>query len=154
MSLRVVPVSPMVHLDICAVIHGTSFERPWDAQSIGRSLSLPGAFAHLVIDDSQGPVGFGLYQLKGDSAEVFTIAVIPEARRLGIGSLLLDAAETVCRKQGAWRILLDVAEDNPTARALYAQSGYIEVNKRKGYYPRANRPAVAALVMAKRLNRN
>lgn len=52
------------------------------------------------------------------------IFVQPEARCLGVGSALLDAVEGVATARGLKRIRLDVIDQNPRARALYARRGF------------------------------
>jgi ribosomal-protein-alanine N-acetyltransferase len=49
-------------------------------------------------------------------------------------------------------MFLEVAEDNPGAIALYAQTGFTSVGRRGGYYARAGGPAVTAIVMRRALN--
>ncbi len=51
------------------------------------------------------------------------VAVDPEARGGGIGSILLDHAESVATAAGSQRLVLDVAEDNPAAKRLYERRG-------------------------------
>ena len=52
------------------------------------------------------------------------IAVVPEARGLGIGSLLLDAILDEARARGKTSVRLDVIDTNPRARALYERRGF------------------------------
>lgn len=54
------------------------------------------------------------------------IAVDPELRGGGIGSLLLDDAVERGRRSGSARLALDVAARNDGARRLYAESGFEE----------------------------
>jgi len=53
------------------------------------------------------------------------MAVEPDARRLGIGVQLLEAAENAARVRGLPHMALMVTEDNDAARELYAQAGYV-----------------------------
>ncbi|MCY7354387.1 MAG: GNAT family N-acetyltransferase [Lysobacter sp.] len=50
--------------------------------------------------------------------------VAPEARRLGVASALLDAAENFGREAGAQRLELETMHDNSTAQALYRDAGW------------------------------
>lgn len=54
------------------------------------------------------------------------LAVEPELRGAGIGSLLLDDIEGRARASGSTRLSLDVAAKNKGARRLYARRGWIE----------------------------
>lgn len=54
------------------------------------------------------------------------IAVDPEHRGAGIGSLLMEDLERRARESGAARLALHVAVKNATARRLYARRGMVE----------------------------
>jgi GNAT superfamily N-acetyltransferase len=61
----------------------------------------------------------------GDTGYLISMWVAPEARRQGIGSALVDAVVDWARTQGLRRLLLDVAETNAPATALYARKGFV-----------------------------
>ena len=64
-----------------------------------------------------------------ENAHVYGIwgfAVHPDARGLGIGSALMDAAEKAAREHGARKIGLHVFATNTTARRLYEKHGYVQ----------------------------
>jgi ribosomal-protein-alanine N-acetyltransferase len=92
-----------------------------------------------------------LVRLAADEAEILTLAVAPEARRRGRARALLKAAQAHAAAGGARRLVLEVAEDNAPARALYAAAGFGPVGRRRGYYDRAAGAAADALVLAKDL---
>ncbi|OCA90180.1 GNAT family N-acetyltransferase [Pradoshia sp. D12] len=50
--------------------------------------------------------------------------VIQEARREGIGQLLMDAAINLCTETGAKSLSLQTAPDNEQARRLYKNNGF------------------------------
>lgn len=86
------------------------------------------------------------------SADVTTLAVHPEHRRRGVGRALLAAALAEASRRGADRVLLEVAQTNDAALALYAAAGFAELGSRAGYYAGPAGPAtVAALVLGKAL---
>ncbi|HEX5314577.1 MAG TPA: GNAT family N-acetyltransferase [Gammaproteobacteria bacterium] len=51
--------------------------------------------------------------------------VVAAARRRGVASALLDAAETHARKTGATALLLQTGRDNYGAQTLYERKGWI-----------------------------
>ncbi len=55
---------------------------------------------------------------------IFDIYVLEPFRRRGIAKLLIRTAESYCRKNGMWRIKLEVAWNNPTAQELYKKVGF------------------------------
>jgi ribosomal-protein-alanine N-acetyltransferase len=82
----------------------------------------------------------------GEEAEIVSLGVLPDHRRCGIGSAILDAVWGEALLRGAERVVLEVASDNEAARALYAGRGFTVVGCRRNYYRRAER-LVDALVL-------
>ncbi|SMG31155.1 ribosomal protein S18-alanine N-acetyltransferase [Agreia pratensis] len=76
--------------------------------------------------------------------DIQTIAVAPEARRHGLGRVLMTSLMNEARRRGAREIFLEVRADNPSAEALYASLGFDRLGVRPGYYQPDN---VDAIVM-------
>jgi ribosomal protein S18 acetylase RimI-like enzyme len=77
------------------------------------------------------------YQLRASDetyAYIYGFRVRPIYRGRGIGSLLLDKAETDLLQRGFLRITLNVAQDNPDARRLYERRGYHVVAPEPGVW--------------------
>jgi GNAT superfamily N-acetyltransferase len=71
------------------------------------------------------PGALGSRQARAERCvEVEDLFVMPEHRRHGIGTALLEASEQTAREAGHERIGLAVALDNDGARRLYARHGY------------------------------
>ncbi|HET8604456.1 MAG TPA: ribosomal protein S18-alanine N-acetyltransferase [Marmoricola sp.] len=85
----------------------------------------------------------------GDVAELQQIAVDPACRRRGIASALVAAVVERASGEGCDRLLLEVREDNAGALALYADRGFVEVDRRPRYY----RDGAAAVVLRLPLGR-
>jgi ribosomal-protein-alanine N-acetyltransferase len=115
-----------------AAIHATAFppNEVWGEDAISLQIALPGAFGWL---DERG--GMLLGRVAADEAEVLTLAVAPNARRRGIARLLLQAASKETLLRGGRTIFLEVAEGNVPARNLYSRFGFVEVGRRRRYYP-------------------
>jgi len=115
-----------------AALHAASFppEESWGPDALRLMLEMPGSFA-LV----QPGEGFILVRTALDEAEILTLAVVPAARRRGLGGTLLASAMAAARGRGAMAMFLEVAEYNAAARALYAAAGFAEAGRRKRYYP-------------------
>lgn len=113
-----------------AALHAASFVRGWSAAS----------FAEMLSDDATCAVtrtdGFALARCVLDEAELLTIVVDPDARRRGVGATLLAELFAALQARGVTRLFLEVAADNPGARALYEALGFVTDGIRKGYYPR------------------
>ncbi len=81
------------------------------------------------------------------AGHIITIDVVPDARRGGVGSALLEAAERQLADTGASSVLLETAVNNATALRFYKHKGYFVETTAPGYY--ANQ--LDALVMRKEL---
>ena len=93
------------------------------------------------------PAGFVLARVASDEAEVLSLGVVPEFRRLGVARALMLALMRQATTREASKIFLEVGADNFAAEKLYRNLGFFEVGRRKNYYLRANRELVDALIM-------
>ena len=82
-----------------------------------------------------------------DSADLLRIGVRPDRHRAGVGTAMLAAAMREAKHARAGRMLLEVADDNGAALALYAAAGFAEIDRRLRYY----RSGADALVLARDL---
>ncbi|MGW7356184.1 GNAT family N-acetyltransferase [Streptomyces sp. NPDC054802] len=64
------------------------------------------------------------------------IAVDPDIRGRGVGSLLIEEVAAVAAEQGCREIRLDVIDTNPRARALYERRGFTAVRTERTPYLR------------------
>ncbi len=81
------------------------------------------------------------------SGHIITIDVAAEARRSGVGSLLLRAAEDGLLARSCRNVALETAVDNLPALSFYKRHGYSVTRTFPGYYSNG----VDALVLAKTL---
>lgn len=133
-----------------AEMQATCFHEPWGARSVGKTLSLPGAFALLLRDTTPAgriSAGFVIVQVAADQADLLTLGVVPGLRRRGHGRRLVEAALARAGAAGAAAMFLEVAEDNLAGLALYRASGFAEVGRREGYYRDPDGRRVAAVTM-------
>jgi ribosomal protein S18 acetylase RimI-like enzyme len=80
------------------------------------------------------PVGMGgTFESEPAVQRVVSMWVAPEARRRGIGRLVLDDVVAAARAVGD-RIQLDVAEGNP-ARRIYERAGFVDTGRREPIRP-------------------
>jgi len=156
-NIEVVPLTA-AFASVASSLHAKGFDDAWDSDAIIRLLDVPGAFGILAYrpgDTSKNaedqPLGFVLVQAVLDEAEINTITVAPDARRMGVGRALLKAVEERLQQADVNRILLEVAVDNDAAIALYQQHGFAEVGRRKGYYARQGGDKIDALVLERLL---
>ena len=85
----------------------------------------------LVFKENGKYVGFLIYQLLYENAEIIDIFVLDEYRNKGIGkSLILKMLEN----KNILNVTLEVKVDNENAIMLYNSIGFKKVAIRKGYY--------------------
>lgn len=78
---------------------------------------------------------------------IITIDVLPEARRTGLGSRLMAAAEEKLKEEGCTYVSLETAVDNAAAMRFYKKHGYTGLKILPGYYL----DSIDALLMGKKL---
>lgn len=93
-------------------------------------------------------VGFLVGQdLPRGLGHVVTIDVLPEVRRAGVGSLLMEECEQRLRRAGCQAIYLETAVDNDSALRFYKRHGYSVLKTIPRYYL----DSLDALLLGKRL---
>lgn len=101
------------------------------------------AGAHEAVDRTVGTgphgsriLGYaGLYHAGGlNSADLLTIATVPDARGRGIASFMLTELVATARELGCPDVLLEVRQSNEAAQRLYARHGFVSIGRRRRYY--------------------
>jgi len=89
----------------------------------------------LVAESEDGAVaGHLILSVVFEVAELQRIAVHPAYRRHGLGGDLLVEAVRRSAQAGVERLLLEVREGNAAALGLYAEAGFVEIDRRPRYY--------------------
>jgi ribosomal-protein-alanine N-acetyltransferase len=89
----------------------------------------------VLVADEGGVVGYVVLlvpPVAEDPVDLLRIAVTLAERRTGIGGQLLTAA---LASAAGRTMLLEVADSNKNASALYAGAGFVEISRRRCYYP-------------------
>lgn len=105
-----------------------------------------GSFTLVAAAEDGNPVGFIVVH-EGPTGHVITIDVRAAARRSGMGSRLLQAAEHRLRAAGSRAVGLETAVDNLAALSFYKRHGYNVIRTWPRYYSNG----MDALVMKKEL---
>ncbi|WP_413190012.1 ribosomal protein S18-alanine N-acetyltransferase [Psychrobacter sp. AT9] len=101
----------------------------------------------LVVYQIDKVVGYCLYQVIFEQAEILRIGTHPDYQRQGIASQVFAKLNTELMNNKVENLLLEVRADNFSAIALYEQQGLAVIHRRKGYYQMPHRPAIDALIM-------
>ena len=136
--------------ELLGQLHARAFAKPWTVAELAKLLENPAVFA--IVSRNTEPHGFAMAWAAAGDAELLTVAVIPEARRKGVGASLVTSAGVTALMRGAASMHLEVAEDNRAARALYVKLGYEEAGRRHAYYA-GEGGFVDAIVMKRTLPR-
>jgi ribosomal protein S18 acetylase RimI-like enzyme len=104
-------------------------------RSFRHFLAAPGAT--VVVAETDGKIAgyvMVLYPPRSKLARLYSIAVARQSARRGIGTLLLEAAESAARRRGRHTMRLEVHEHNGRAIARYEKSDYRMFGRHPAYY--------------------
>lgn len=105
----------------------------WSAATLREELALPDRI--VLVDERDGvTTGYVDVGVVADVADLHRVVVDAAHRRHGVASGLVGSASTAAADRGATRMLLEVADDNAPALALYAAHGFEPIARRHGYY--------------------
>lgn len=133
-GIDIVPAGPEAAA-LLASLHARSFDggEVWNRAAFEGLLSGTGMDARVAAKDA-APLGFILMRTITDQAEILTLAVLPSARRSGIGRALVDSGLHAAQARGARTAFLEVSVNNGAAIALYRAAGWGEAGHRMRYY--------------------
>jgi ribosomal-protein-alanine N-acetyltransferase len=121
------------HLPEVIQIESDSFSTPWS----------PSIFQRVLRDDKtrsivalamERVVGYAIFWVIGDFAELGDFAVRKEYRGKGIGDVLLEGVIDICKVLSIKSLFLEVRESNSAAQGLYLKKGFAEIMRRQSYY--------------------
>ncbi len=107
------------------------------------------AFTIVAEDDAHAIAGFLVTErnVRQNAGHIITLDVRTSARRAGVGTILMDAAESRLQQVGCTAVYLETAVNNDAAIAFYKRRGYFVLSTIPRYYD----GKVDALVMGKKL---
>ncbi len=80
-------------------------------------------------------VGFYIGEYVAGEATLMDICVLPNEQGKGFGKVLFNQFLAQAKKLGATKVFLEVRAKNIAAQMLYMNAGFIEIDRRTGYYP-------------------
>jgi [ribosomal protein S18]-alanine N-acetyltransferase len=126
-------------LDAIMAIESSTFgSDAWSVPMMRAELRNPNTY-YLVAFEPESPSSIDGYAgllapRRAEQADIQTIAVVPTARRQGLGHTLVHALIGEARTRGASEIFLEVRADNPDAQRVYASIGFESISVRAAYY--------------------
>ena len=135
------------HIADAAELERRYFSEPWSQNSLG--LLCTEEYPSFAVCDRDGSLLGYLSAVKAlDELQIINVAVREDVRGRGIGTLLIQAADSYCLENSLVSISLEVRESNAVAIALYERSGDASLGIRKNFY---RSPTENAVVMVKNL---
>jgi [ribosomal protein S18]-alanine N-acetyltransferase len=134
-------------LDGVLEIESLSFNNPTTREWYERELQRPDVCCIYILRTPEYPVaGFCAFWRIASEMHINNLAVRPELRGSGLGSVLLQASLDAAAGMGASSATLEVRRSNVAARRLYARAGFREAGVRRNYY---TQPVEDALVLTR-----
>ena len=124
----------------------------WTEQTLAEMLAQDSMHMLIVYKqedkaDNNKVIGYCLYQVIFEQAEILRIGTHPDYQRQGIASQLFATLNNELINNKVESLLLEVRADNAPAIALYGQQAFAVIHTRKNYYQLPHQPAIDALIM-------
>jgi [ribosomal protein S18]-alanine N-acetyltransferase len=115
-------------------IEADCFDDPWPPASLLAELHRNDMRRSLIAEADKVIIGYVMAWLVADELHIINIAVSPQSRRGGVGSILLEAALQDARDNACRIATLEVRASNTSARGFYERFGFTKRGVREGYY--------------------
>jgi ribosomal-protein-alanine N-acetyltransferase len=106
---------------------------PWSRGNFTDSLAA--GHACWLLFDAGLPVGYTVALTVLDEIHLLNLGVTRDAQGRGLGRRLLEHLIASARRDGIHVFFLEVRPSNLPALALYQSAGFVEIARRKAYYP-------------------
>ncbi len=118
-------------------IENECFEEPWSETYYALALKHPRSYEYFyVARRAHTIVGYIVFSILSEEAQILNIAVPAAHQRQGIGKYLLASALEMIQAYDGHKVFLEVAVSNLPAQYLYRQFGFRICGIRKNYYGR------------------
>jgi len=94
-------------------------------------------FNHVLLENEH-VIGYFVASSVAGEVTLMNIAIAPEKQGQGLGQYLLQFLIDFSRQKQEQEIWLEVRASNVAALAVYSKLGFVELDRRKGYYPSEN----------------
>lgn len=135
-------------LDAITDIEKICFSLPWSRESLAKELLNQLAYYQCATVNNIVVGYMGMWKIC-DEGHVTNVAVLPEYRNKGIGSMLISKIIDVCKCSEIFNLTLEVRESNFGAISIYEKFGFESAGKRPNYY---HKPNESAIIMWKKIN--
>ncbi len=101
-----------------------------------------------LVELDKRVIGYGVMSVVIDESHILNLCIHPDWQGRGLGRKLILRLLKTARQHGAETAFLEVRESNLAALALYGKLGFVEIGRRRDYYPAAEGEREDALVMS------
>ena len=91
--------------------------------------------------------GYAIQSHAVGECHLLNLCIAPTLQRMGFGSLLLEHAIRLGRRQDCDRMFLEVRPSNPAGISLYQRRGFVTLGRRPNYY-RSDEGREDAIIMS------
>lgn len=129
-------IRPMEKADLDEIvrIEQLSFKDGWNHDSFEFEIEKNAYSYPRVLEKAGQIVGYIIYWVIFERAEIASIAIDPAFRGQGLSHLLMDYSLQAVKDLGAETFLLEVRPSNTSARHLYESHGFVFLNRVENYY--------------------
>jgi len=141
----ITPLEGDADLDGVLAVEAESFTNPWTRDMYAWELQNRNVCHIYVVRTADCPVaGFCAFWLVFDEIHINNVAVLPQFRGRGVGTMLMRHVLAEGRRLGASRATLEVRASNRRAIELYERLGFHVAATRRNYY---THPVEDALIL-------
>lgn len=122
--------------DLAAVhaVEVQAYGHPWTLGNFADSLAAS-HWTDLCIAGRDGVRAYSVAMPALDELHLLNLTVAPAWQGRGLAATLLERLQQRTLLAGMRGVLLEVRPSNERARVLYARRGFVEIGRRRGYYP-------------------
>lgn len=122
-------------VDMLLVVENGCHSHPWSKKTFQSCIG--GRYFGHYLKDNDKIIGFYVGEYILGEATLMDICICPSFQGNGYGKFLLEHYQSQATELGATTLFLEVRAKNISALMMYINGGYIEIDRRTGYYPSA-----------------
>ncbi len=132
LNLKIIELE-LVHLKPCLELDSQALDGLWSKSQWARELSDSKRISLGIINCSE-LIALGCGWLVVDEVQINALAVHPDHRGLGLGTMMIKALLQKAKTNGVTHASLEVKSTNIIARSLYQKLGFHIAGLRSNYY--------------------
>ena len=120
-------------IDALMLIETDVHAHPWTGGNFSDSI---GAGYHCWVRELRRCVaGYAIITIAAGESHLLNLSIARCLHRKGLGACFTRFLLRLAHDYAANRMFLEVRPSNEPARALYVREGFVEIGRRRGYYP-------------------